>query len=147
VNPVAILTPADLAAYDPDIPVAKAEAMIRDVLAQAVLAAPCLADEAELTAAQIDQARSVLTAAVLRLNDQGPAAVVTTSATDVAGPYTRQESTTVDNRSVRVGLLWPSEIDLLRQICGKPGRGGMVDAAPEPVEPDGGPVWDFLHGY
>lgn len=125
-----VLIVDDIRAIDPDIPEAKAQALIDGAIAQAMLVAPCLAQEDDLTQLQIAQFKSVLTAVVLRWNDQGAAAVVTVSET--AGPYTHQQ--TVDNTQARRGLFWPSELDLLQQICAGSGqrRSGTHDTSPQP---------------
>jgi len=125
---VSVITVEDLLIFDPDIDPVKAGEMIEDATSQALLAAPCLADETKLTETQIKQFKSVFRVAILRWNDQGSAGVVVQT-TDVAGSFTHQE--TVDNRQPRRGLFWPSELDMLEKICGKTRAAGTVDTTPE----------------
>ncbi|MCL2470658.1 MAG: hypothetical protein FWF25_02805 [Propionibacteriaceae bacterium] len=126
-----ILVPDDLTALNPDLPVDQALVMITDAQAQATLVAPCLADESGLSDAQLAQAKSVLRGIVLRWAAAGPAAnVVTTSSMLTGGPYTKQESETVDNTQRRKGLFWPSEVEMLQRICQTKRRAGMVDVSP-----------------
>ncbi|MCL1838661.1 MAG: hypothetical protein FWG47_05020 [Propionibacteriaceae bacterium] len=125
-----VLTPEDLKVFDPDIPLAKAEEMIADALAQASLVAPCLLEEDSLSENQIAQFKSVLRSVVLRFNERGPENVTTEQAS--FGPY--QQSITVDNRQRLSGMFWPSEKDLLRAICGSGKRSATHDLA-GPTEP------------
>lgn len=99
------LTPDDLAPFA-DIPPAKAEAMIEDALAQALLVAPCITDDAFALAAA---AKSILRGAVLRWHDAGNGAVQQAT----AGPFGQ----TVDTRQARRGMFWPSEIEQLQKLC------------------------------
>lgn len=89
---------------------AKAEAMIADAEAQAILAAPCLVDdETDLSAHQVAAVKAVLRSAILRWNDSGTGAFVQ----ETAGPF----SVIQDTRQFRRSLFWPSEIDQLQSIC------------------------------
>lgn len=123
---------ATFLAYDPDlkdfatIDPAKAQAMIEDAEAMAVLAAPCL-DSDVLTARQLGAVRAILRGAVLRWNETGSGAMQT----QAAGPF----SATVDTRQERRGMFWPSEIAALRGVCGtvKPKAAFTVDTAPAAV--------------
>lgn len=105
---MAFLDAADLAAFA-EIDETKAGAMIADAEGLAVLIAPCLADEGELTAAQIAGVKAVLRSAVLRWNDTGSGAFTQQG----AGPY----QVSVDTRQARRGMFWPSEITQLQSIC------------------------------
>lgn len=126
------LTPADLAPFA-DIDEAKASAMIEDVEARAVQAAPCimtpefLADDARVAAV-----RSVVRQSVLRWNDAGTGVFTQMG----AGPY--QASS--DNRQERKALLWPSEISDLLAICAE--FNGTEDTAAFMVDmrPTGAPA-------
>lgn len=109
-----------------DIEVLKAEAMIADAVAQAILVAPCLADEGDLDANQIAAVKSVLRGAILRWNDSGSGAFTQQQ----AGPF----GVTMDTRQQRRSLFWPSEIEQLEKICNavSGGAGGAfaIDTAP-----------------
>lgn len=100
------LIPADLepfATIDP----AKAQAMIDDALALAVLVAPCILDE---TFAFADAAKAIIRGAVLRWHEAGTGAIQS----QTAGPF----GMTIDTKQQRRGMFWPSEIDQLRDLCG-----------------------------
>ncbi len=101
---------SDLTAFAPGIDSAKAQMMIDDATAMAVLAAPCLDTGADLTTNQLNAVRAILRGAVLRWNEAGTGAMASQS----AGPY----STTVDTRQQRRAMFWPSEISQLQAICG-----------------------------
>lgn len=88
---------------------AKAQAMIADAVAQAILAAPCLADESDLDADQKAAVRAVLRQAILRWNDSGTGAFQQ----QTAGPF----SVAFDTRATRRALFWPSELEQLQAIC------------------------------
>lgn len=104
----------------------KADAMIADAVAQAILVAPCLADEDDLSENQIAAVKSILRGAVLRWNDSGSGAYQA----QTAGPF----SVTMDTRQQRRSLFWPSEIEQLQKICdainGGDGGAFVVDTAP-----------------
>ena len=127
------LTPADLAPFA-DIDEAKASAMIEDVEARALQAAPCITDAEFLTdEARVASVRSVLRQAVLRWNDAGTG----TFSQLGAGPF--QASS--DTRQERKPLLWPSEISDLRDICAEftgtaESAAFMVDMTPTVPEGD-----------
>lgn len=108
----ALLTPADLVPFVPDIDQAKAQEMITDVLALAGLAAPCLDDE-NLAPAKAAAAKAILRGAVLRWNEAGQGG--RTQVTNVALGFQHSES--FDNSTPRRSLLWPSEIAQLQKIC------------------------------
>lgn len=120
---MALITPEDIAPFA-DIEAAMLAAMIADVTAMAVLVAPCLKDEAELSEEQRAAAKAVLRGAVLRWNDSGAGAFQS----QTAGPFTVQ----MDTRQQRRGAFWPSEIEQLQGICSDGTTGGAfaVDTAP-----------------
>lgn len=107
-----------------DIAVAKAEAMIEDAEAQAMLVAPCLGDEdldPELTAIQVAATKSILRGAILRWDEAGTG--IRQSIT--TGPF----GETTDTTQTRKGMFWPSEITNLQAICsnGDSGKAFSVD--------------------
>lgn len=109
-----------------DIEETKAEAMIADAVAQAILVAPCLADESDLDANQVAAVKAVLRGAILRWNDSGSGAFTQQQ----AGPF----GVTMDTRQQRRSLFWPSEIEQLEKICATVGGGESgafaIDTAP-----------------
>ncbi|OZF05244.1 hypothetical protein CH302_01065 [Rhodococcus sp. 15-2388-1-1a] len=113
----------DIRPFVQNLDEAKAELMIADVIAAASApkVAPCIVDEEFLYPAQ---AKAILRSAVLRWNDSGTGAVTQMS----AGPF----QGTIDNRTERKRLLWPSEIADLRELCGltKTGRAFTIDTTP-----------------
>lgn len=80
---------------------------IDDAEAMALLAAPCLSET--LTEAQEGQVRAVLRQALVRWKEAGSGAVTQ----QTAGPF----GVTLDTRTERRGLFWPSELEQLRAIC------------------------------
>ena len=103
------LTPEDLAAFA-TIDSAKAEQMIEDAEAMALLAAPCLSETDFLSSEQrIAAVRAILRGAILRWNDAGSGAVTQ----QTAGPF----SQSLDTRTERRPMFWPSEIAQLRDLC------------------------------
>lgn len=121
---MALLEPEDLAPFA-DIESAKAQAMIDDAVATATLVAPCLADQEAMSELQLAATKAVLRGAILRWNDSGSGALVQQS----AGPF----SQTLDTRTSRRGMFWPSEIEQLQDICkGEDGGGGAfaIDTIP-----------------
>lgn len=104
-----ILTPADLAAFA-TIDEGKAREMIADVEAMAALAAPCITDpEFRADEALTGAAKAIIRQAVLRRNEAGTGALSQFGAGSFQG--------SVDTRSPIRGLLWPSEITQLRELC------------------------------
>lgn len=103
--PAVELYPEDLAPFAV-IDDAKAEAMIGDALAVATRVAPCIVDA---DFAYADAAKAVLRAAVLRWNDAGNGA----RQQETVGPF----GITVDTRTQRRGMFWPSEIEQLQDLC------------------------------
>jgi hypothetical protein len=102
------------------IDAAKAEAMIEDAEAMAVLAAPCItAGDFSYVAA----VRAILRGAVLRWNDSGSGALQA----QTAGPFGQ----TLDTRQQRRGMFWPSEIEQLQGLCRTETSGAFaIDTAP-----------------
>lgn len=114
------LSVRDLTPFNPGIDPEQAAQMIEDVDALAVLVAPCIADPGFQ---HIGAVRALLRGAVLRWADAGSGAL----ASQTAGPF----GITLDTRTERRGLLWPSEIAQLQGMCS--GRGGgafSVDTTP-----------------
>jgi len=123
---MALLEADDLASFatiDPD----KAEQMVADAIAQATLAAPCLADVDNLTDLQVAQAKAILRSAVWRWEEAGSGAV----SQETVGPF----GISVDTRQPRRGMFWPSEIAALQKICKTDRDGGAfsVDTAATPM--------------
>lgn len=115
---MAFLTTDDLEAFA-DINDEKAEQMIADAEALALLAAPCLAEpdpDVLLTDAQKAAVKAVLRSAILRWNDAGSGALQS----EQVGPFGQ----TYDNRQQRRSMFWPSEIVQLQDICGGTSTGG-----------------------
>lgn len=99
------------------IDTAKAEAMIEDAEAMAVLAAPCITAE-DFTYS--DAVRAILRGAVLRWNDSGSGALQAQQ----AGPFGQ----TLDTRQERRGMFWPSEIVSLQSLCAD-AQGGVYSTS------------------
>lgn len=121
---MAFLTIDDLLEFVEIPSLTKAQAMIDDASAIALLAAPCLSDEEALTDTQRAAVKAVLRGAIIRWNDAGSGAV----SQQTAGPF----SQTLDTRTQRRGMFWPSEIEQLQNICKGEGDGGAfsVDTRP-----------------
>ncbi|MDR1078838.1 MAG: hypothetical protein LBL55_09315 [Propionibacteriaceae bacterium] len=128
-----VLALDDLLVFKPGLDPDQGLAMIADATAQAVGVAPCLADPGRLTPAQTAQFKAVLRQAVLRWAEAGVGAVTTRATMDVAGPFTRQASETVDTS--RRGLFWPAELEALSKVCASRRR----SAATVDTTPDGWP--------
>lgn len=120
------LTTDDLAPFAP-IADDKAEAMIEDAEAQAVLVAPCITSLAP-NDPKYAAVRAILRGAVLRWNDAGSGGVTTNQR--MSGPYSEMQ--VIDNTKQRRGAFWPSEIEQLQRICaGDPVRRAYaVDTMP-----------------
>jgi hypothetical protein len=84
----------------------KAEAMIEDAEAMALLAAPCIAAD-DFT--QTTAVRAILRAAVVRWNESGTGALQA----QTAGPFGQ----TLDTRQERRGMFFPNEIISLQSLC------------------------------
>ena len=110
------------------IEVTKAEAMIEDAEAMAVLAAPCITAVGFANSAAV---KAVLRGAVLRWNDAGTGALQA----QTAGPFGQ----TLDTRQERRGMFWPTEITQLQALCGTTAGVYSVSLA----GPDAAPVVDL----
>lgn len=121
---MAWITTADLSAFA-EIDAARAEQMIEDATALALLAAPCLADLEDLDG--LRALKAILRGAILRWDQSGVGALAQKNIT--TGPMTVSES--LDTRERRSGMFWPSEIQLLQSLCGASGAGAggvsMID--------------------
>lgn len=121
--PAVELTTDDLRPFVQNLNEDKAAATIEDVIAAASApwVAPCIVNEEFRYPAQ---AKAILRAAALRSLDAGSGAVTQMS----AGPF----QGTIDNRSERKRVLWPSEIVDLQKLCGlsKSGRAFTIDTTP-----------------
>lgn len=123
----AIIEPEDLEPFA-DIKRVKAEQMIEDAESLAALAAPCLIDPDFLEDDRLrGAAKAIIRGAILRWNDSGSGAVTQAG----AGPFQQ----TVDTRTVRRSMFWPSEVEQLRDLCstfrGDKEQGAFsVDTAP-----------------
>lgn len=106
---MAFLTTDDLELFA-SIDDEKAEQMIADVEALAVLAAPCLAETDELSDAQTAAVKAVLRSAVLRWNEAGSGALQAQTVGGISESY--------DDRQTRRSMFWPTEITQLQDICG-----------------------------
>lgn len=84
----------------------KANAMIEDAEAMALLAAPCIA---AVDFAYGSAVKAILRGAVLRWNEAGTGALQAQQ----AGPFGQ----TLDTRQERRGMFWPSEITALQSLC------------------------------
>jgi hypothetical protein len=131
--PAVSITVDDLAPFA-DIEEAKAEAMIEDALAMAVLHAPCITAE---DFAYPDAAKAVIRGAILRWHDSGTGASQQLTALGFSQAF--------DTRQQRRGMFWPSEIEQLEKLCkaSTAGHAFEVDLMPA----NGGvlsdvPVWD-----
>ncbi|MBM4496345.1 hypothetical protein MWT96_20280 [Prescottella equi] len=131
--PAVTLTYTDLTAFASDIDPAKAEIMIEDALALAAEVAPCILDPGFTKAAA---AKAIIRGAVLRWNDSGSGAVTQVS----AGSFQQ----TVDTRTARRSMFWPSEITELQKLCGaaRSGRAFSIDTTP--AEPELNPLFGAL---
>ena len=97
---------ADLVALEPEIDQQQATALIDHAEALAVSSAPCIVEPGFSGGAAV---RAILTGAVLRWYHAGSGEERTQS----AGPFSQNVRAT-EKRF----LLWPSEIKMLRQLCG-----------------------------
>lgn len=125
-----LLTQDDIAPFA-TIDEAKLDAMIADASALAVLAAPCLGDEASLTAGQKAAATAVLRAVILRWNDSGSGAFQQQTAGSFSVSY---------NQTSRGGALWPTDITQLQNICK-----ATADSAGGAFSVDTAPAIDTVH--
>lgn len=109
------LTVHDLTPFA-EIDPSKAEEMIVDAEALAVLAAPCLGSADGLTDAQKAAVKAVLRGSILRWIDAGSGVRQSVQ----TGPF----GETIDTTQQRRGMFWPSEIVNLQGICGNT-QGGV----------------------
>lgn len=119
---VSFLSVDDLLLFVPGIDQDKAQQMIDDATALAVLAAPCLGDGAvPLTSDQEAAVRAVLRQAIVRWDEAGSGVL----ASQTAGPFAQA----LDTRQQRRGMFFPSEIASLQSICagGSSGRAFGID--------------------
>jgi hypothetical protein len=108
------------------IEAAKANAMIDDAEAMALLAAPCIAADGF---AYTTAVKAILRGAVLRWNDSGSGALQAQQ----AGPFGQ----TLDTRQERRGMFWPSEIVSLQSLCADAQGGVYSTSLAGPTNPDG----------
>jgi hypothetical protein len=109
----------------------KADAMIADAEAMAVLAAPCIT---AVGFAHGDAVRAILRGAVLRWNIAGDGALQAKT----IGPF----GETYDTRQERRGMFWPSEVVALQNLCATY-QGGVYSvslAGPDPDPADSIPL-------
>ena len=98
------------------IEASKAQAMIDDAEAVALMVAPCLGStDPALTTAQTNAVRAIVRGAILRWNEAGTGAMQQ----QTAGPF----GVTVDTRQARRGMFSTSEITQLQTICAGDGGG------------------------
>lgn len=119
------LTVDDLAPFA-TIEATKAEAMIEDAEAMAVLAAPCITGDGFAYGSAV---RAILRGAVLRWNDAGTGALQAQQ----AGPFGQ----TLDTRQERRGMFWPSEIVALQGLCADAQGGVYSTSLAGPDDSDG----------
>ncbi|OBG32447.1 hypothetical protein A5671_07760 [Mycolicibacter heraklionensis] len=103
--PAVSIEPEDLAPFA-DIDEAKALEMIEDALGMAELVAPCILED-DFTHPRA--AKAVLRGAILRWHEAGQGGV----SQEVAGIYQQ----TIDTRTTRRAMFWPSEIEQLQSMC------------------------------
>lgn len=115
------IEPEDLEPFA-DIDPAKAEAMIEDAEAMALLTAPCLSD-LEAEDPKRGSVKAVARTAILRWNDAGTGAIQQVS----SGPF--QQSA---QPQARRAMFYPSEIEHLRNLCkgGSNGKAFAIDTVP-----------------
>lgn len=90
----------------------KAEAMIEDALAIAARVAPCITSD-DLSDIDAAAFKAILRAAVLRWNEAGTGAYEVKQ--ENVGPF--GQSLTMDTRTERRSMFWPSEIEQMQDIC------------------------------
>lgn len=118
------LTVDDLLLFVPDMNPARAQQMIDDATALAVLAAPCIDDVGFANSAAV---KAILRDAILRRHEAGSGALQQQS----AGPF----AATYDTRQERRGLFWPSEIRQLQSLCPAGSAFTVSLATPDPIYP------------
>jgi len=112
----------DLLSFSPGIDQVKAQSMIDDATALAVLVAPCIDDVDFIYG---DAVKAILRGAILRWDEAGSGALQSQQ----AGPYGQ----TLDTRQVRKGMFWPSEIVQLQRLCASGSSYTLSLAGPDPV--------------
>ena len=99
---------------------------IEDAEAKALLAAPCLSGA--LSAEQSAGLRAILREALMRWKDAGSGAVTQQQ----SGPWMQS----IDTRTERRGMFWPSELAELRSLCGTTERRAFeIDTVPPGTGP------------
>ena len=130
------IKPSDLAPFA-TIDQAKAEMMIEDAEAVAVMLAPCLPDllapapgetvaDTARRGAKLSAAKAILRGALLRWDEAGTGAL--SARQETVGPFGQMLS--MDTRQTRKAMFWPSEIEQLQGICAGPATAFSIDTAP-----------------
>lgn len=116
----------DLKKFIPDLDEEKAEILIKDALAMAILIAPCIEDDDFPYA---DAAEAIIRGAILRWYDSSnnPG---TSSVSLTAGEFTKTES--FDTNSPRRNLFMVSEKRELEDLCKKSGNSAAFTITPGP---------------
>lgn len=104
------IDPAEILAFNNDLPSDVVEILIRDALAMARRVAPCI-DDVDFQFA--DAATAIIRSAVLRWAESGSGGITQKQTT--AGPF--GQTTSFDNRQTRRSLFFPSEIKELEALC------------------------------
>lgn len=104
------ITVDDIRVFNEDIPAEQAEILIRDGLALARKAAPCI-DDPDFKYG--DAAAAIIRGAILRWAESGAGGITQRQTT--AGPFS--QSMSFDNRQTRRSLFFPSEITELQDLC------------------------------
>lgn len=129
------LGPTDLENFA-TIPEGKAEDMIEDAEAMAVLVAPCITAEGFSYTAAV---KAILRGAILRWNDGGSGALTQQG----AGPF----SQSFDTRQERKAMFWPSEIKQLQNLCAGLGGGVYTTSLAGPPVAASDTVMNDLEGW
>jgi len=116
----AIITVEDLKPFA-QIDALKAQAMIDDALAMAVMVAPCLGND-DLEPAKAAAAKAILRGAILRWDEAGTGALQS----QTTGPFGQ----VIDTRQPRRAMFWPSEITQLQAICKGSSGAFSIDTVP-----------------
>lgn len=117
------ITPEEILVFNPDIPMDRVELLLRDGLALAANAAPCILDD---DFAFGDAAAAIIRGAILRWADSGSGAL--SSSQSSAGPFSQTQS--YDTRQARRSLFFPSEITELQKLCKQNSGAFAVDTLP-----------------
>jgi hypothetical protein len=122
-----VITVENLRARAPNIDEETAADLIKDAMGLAAFHAPCILDE---NFEHTDAAAALIKAAILRWYDQGSGGLSSLQADVFTASY--------DNRVPRyAGGFMRSEIEKLRQMCGRGGGAYTIDIAP-----NAGADWD-----